>query len=111
MLLNRLLMAAVFCGLMHAQTNANKASIGGFVSNGAGVAVTSASIHVVNEATGLERETRSNTDGLYLLEALDPGVYEVRVESSGVSTSVKKIAVNVGGTMRVNVSLALDENA
>ncbi len=99
------------CGSLDAQSNANKASIGGFISNAGGLPIPNAKVRVINEATGLEREAETNSSGLYQIEALDPGTYEVRAESPGASASVKRIAVNVGGIMRVNIGLATEANA
>ncbi len=111
MYLHRLVIVGAACGLLYAQTNANKASIGGFVSNAAGSPIPGAKVRAIIEATGAERETVTNSSGLYQFEALDPGVYEVRVESSTASVSVKKIVLNVGGIMRVNIKVDLDANA
>ena len=111
MYLHRFVIVGAACGLLCAQTNANKASIGGFVSNAAGSPIPSAKVLVILEATAAERETETNNSGLYQCEALDPGIYEVRVESSSASVSVKKIVLNVGGTIRVNIKLDLEANA
>jgi hypothetical protein len=111
MCLRRFLPVIAACGFLCAQTNANKASIGGFVSNAGGSPIPHANVRVINEATGLERETETNSSGLYQFEALEPGGYEVRVESSGASASVKKINVSVGGIVRVNIGLAMEANA
>jgi hypothetical protein len=109
--LTRLVIGVAFCGFLHAQTNANKASVGGLISRAGVSPIPHAKVLVINEATGLQREAETNSSGLYQVEALDPGAYEVRVESAGASASVKNITLNIGASMRVNIGLAVEANA
>jgi Carboxypeptidase regulatory-like domain/TonB-dependent Receptor Plug Domain len=102
---------AAFCGLLWGQTNANKASIGGFVSHVDGSPIVNATVQVIQDETGLQRQTHTTSAGRYQFEALDPGIYEVRVNAANASASLQKIILNVGGTMRVNVQLGIETNA
>ena len=101
---------ALSCGL-YAQTNANKASIGGFVSDAASLPISNAKVRVINEATGLERATETNSSGLYQFDALDPGSYELRVESKDSGVSLRRIVLNVGGSIHINIGFGIEAKA
>src|SRR5687768_3563293 len=96
---------AAFCLGLAAQSSANKGSLGGFVSDSNGGPIPNASVRIVQETTGIERRIATNSAGMYEFSALDPGSYEIRVESSGFGASINRISVPVGGAMRVNIGL------
>jgi hypothetical protein len=107
----KLFTVGALCGSLAAQTNANKGSIEGFVYDSAGAAVPQASVQLVGPATGFELRTLTTGSGTYEFASLEPGNYDIKVESAGFGTSVERITVDVGATLRVNVRLTLTANA
>jgi carboxypeptidase family protein len=80
-----------------AQSDANKGQILGTIFDKNQAVVPNAKITIRNPQTGVVRELRSNGEGQFRAVLLDPGTYEVTVESPGLATSVlKEVVVNVG---------------
>ena len=84
---------------------------GGFVSDAASLPISNAKVRVINEATGLERATETNSSGLYQFDALDPGSYELRVESKDSGVSLRRIVLNVGGSIHINIGFGIEAKA
>src|SRR5258708_27253937 len=63
-------------------------TIVGTVTDPSGAAVASASVIIKNVATGIERNSTTNADGVYTAPNLIPGTYEVTITSAGFSTVV-----------------------
>ncbi len=87
-------------GAVFAQSTA---TFTGRVVDPAGGIVPAATVTATNTGTGLARTTATNNDGLYSITALDPGVYDVRVEKAGFAISTRK-----GVNLTTNSTLALD---
>ena len=84
------------------------ATIVGTVLDPQGAVVANANIVARNVDTGLERSTKSTSEGLYRFESLPPGVYDIRVESQGFGKSeVKEVKLQVGEQRDVNFSLSV----
>jgi hypothetical protein len=109
--MRQLWITSVFCVTLVAQTNANKSSIEGFVSDSTGAPVPQASIQAVGESSGIERRTLTTNSGTYEFDSLEPGDYQLRIESAGFGASVERVNLDVGVTLRVNVRLTLTPNA
>ncbi|HYO80391.1 MAG TPA: carboxypeptidase regulatory-like domain-containing protein [Bryobacteraceae bacterium] len=88
-----------------AQVDANKGAITGRVVDTAGAPVPNARVLAIQSESGLEREAISSTDGLFRIGYLLPASYEVRVESGSVGVIVQNIAVQVGASVQVNVTM------
>lgn len=73
-------------------------SIRGTVVDERGAVIQSAAVTITNRATGDARRLTTGADGSYVADNLLPGVYEVRVEAPGFTTSVQTVTVQVGGT-------------
>ncbi|GBC78471.1 hypothetical protein HRbin08_01967 [bacterium HR08] len=80
-------------------------SIQGFVSDERGDFIPQAEVTLTNRATGEMRRTRSREDGLYRIEHLPPGEYELRVEAPGFAPVVRRVLVQVGVTASADVIL------
>jgi Carboxypeptidase regulatory-like domain/TonB dependent receptor len=78
-------------------------SIGGTITDSSGAIVPGAAITATNKATGEVRSVQSNSDGVYLLSSLVPGLYDVDIAKSGMKTL--KFA---GITLSVDQKLTLD---
>ncbi len=81
-------------------------SITGTVSDPSGAAVPGATVQVQSTDTGLQRETTTNNEGIYLLSDLPPGTYTVTVTSSAFAKAViNGAAVSANQVRRVDASL------
>ncbi|MGI8988349.1 MAG: carboxypeptidase regulatory-like domain-containing protein [Bryobacteraceae bacterium] len=78
--LSTLLFFGVFAGL-NAQTTTG--SIAGAVTDPSGLAVAGAEASVTSKATGVSRTAKTNANGDFEFNVLDPGVYTVTVTASG----------------------------
>jgi hypothetical protein len=72
-----------------AQVASGAGSISGIVSDPTGAAIPAAAITVVNTTTGVQRSSRTDTDGRYYVLSLRPGVYNVEVKHAGFRASTQ----------------------
>ena len=80
-------------------------AIRGIVTDQQGAVIQNASITVTNKATGDVRKANTGGDGIYLVSALLPGEYEVKIEAQGFATQLLSVLVQVGNTSTGDVSL------
>ena len=69
-------------------------TITGNVVDSSGAIVVSANVQAINIATGFTRAVTTNADGIFILEALQPGTYELRITSPTFS-DFKEVGVVV----------------
>ncbi|MGH9345218.1 MAG: carboxypeptidase regulatory-like domain-containing protein, partial [Terriglobia bacterium] len=78
-------LAVAMCGLtMFAQSGAG--SIQGTVTDASGAVVPAVTVHVVNGATGVAADTKSNGVGFYQVPALFTGGYQITFTAAGMKT-------------------------
>ena len=82
-------------------------SIQGTVTDPSGAVVAGAKITVKGVGTGTTREATTGPSGLYNVTSLQPGPYDVTVESPGFAAQTHRIAVTVGGTASLDVKMAV----
>jgi len=70
-----------------------KASMQGTITDAKGGAVAGAKVTIVNQETGVGRDTVSAEEGFYRIALLPPGKYTVTVEATGFKKSVTKDVV------------------
>lgn len=70
-------------GSLLAFAQSDNTQLSGIVKDQAGAVIANAKITVTNEATGLERQATSNSDGYYIIPQLSPGLYTVSIEAGG----------------------------
>jgi hypothetical protein len=81
-------------------------TITGIVTDASGAAVPSATVTVLEDATGVVHTTQTNDSGNYNVPTLKPGTYTVTIEAAGFQkTQQKNILVNPGQPTGVDVSL------
>ena len=93
LILIAVLWMAIFAPGARAQSGAG--SIQGTVSDPTGGIIPEASIHVVNQATGVAADTKSNGVGFYLVPDLFTGTYTVTVKAAGMRTYVRTLQLLV----------------
>jgi Carboxypeptidase regulatory-like domain/TonB dependent receptor len=91
---------------------AASATITGRVLDPKGASVPGATVTATNTETGIVRTTTTTTDGLYRLENLSPGKYDVVIQApSFAKLEVKNVKLQVGEQRDVNVDLQLSGQA
>lgn len=97
---------AVMCllwpGLATAQFGS---SIQGVVADQSGAVVPGASVTLVDQATGIERQTETGPIGVYRFPSLGAGSYEVRVEAEGFSALVIPVDLSTNQIADINAQL------
>lgn len=82
------------------------ASLSGVAMDEKGAVVAGAKITLVNAATALKREAKTNSDGLFTLPLLPPGSYTVSAQSEGFRpVDLRDITLNVGDQRSVQITL------
>ena len=71
------------------------ATLAGTVTDASGAVIAGATISVKNTATGVSRDTTSDSSGLYSMPNITPGDYEVRVTAKGFSTACLQIIADI----------------
>jgi len=85
------------------QSDVSGATIKGTILDQNGAVVVGAVVTAKNTSTGLVRSDKSNSEGIYLIQALQPGVYEIRIEATGFETAVlKNFELTVGQVATFN---------
>src|ERR1044072_2179959 len=92
--------AVLSCAAVPAPTTAE---ITGLVTDTRSAVVPGATVTVVSKGRQTERQTKSNDQGYYRMTSLEPGDYQITVESPGF-----RVAMRTGLKLDVNQSLRLD---
>ena len=84
------------------------ATLRGIVTDPTGAVVTGATVRATHIATGTARGTETNDEGVYVLNNLQPGEYEVRINAAGFAPKVSQppVALQVGQNVTLDVTLA-----
>lgn len=81
-------------------------NVEGTVTDQTGAVVANAAVTVVNKGTGAERMATTDGNGYYRVAGLVPGVYSIKIESSGFASQLaENVTLNVGTTLTLNASL------
>ena len=74
-------------------------SIRGVITDQHGAVIQNATVTVTNKATGDSRKINAGSDGIYAVENLLPGEYDVKVEAQGFATqNITSLIVQTGST-------------
>jgi hypothetical protein len=96
-------------GLIFAQA-VDRQQITGTVTDSTGAAIPQADIVVTNEATGITRTLKSNTDGNYTVLNVPVGIYTITTTVSGFKKSVLAgVHVDIGGKPEVPIQLSVGQ--
>jgi Carboxypeptidase regulatory-like domain/TonB dependent receptor len=87
---------------------AQTAQVYGIVSDPQKAVVPGARVRVVNQATGIEQTSTTNTDGSYVVPFLLPGTYRITMQATGFSTATSDpVTLTVGQNLVFNVQLSV----
>ncbi len=102
-----LMVSALTVGLAQQATTA---SLRGRVLDPAQAVVVGAEVVALQKATGSERKTVTNAEGLFVLPNLPPGLYELRVLARGFKKTIwAEITLEVGQTVARDIQLEVGE--
>jgi hypothetical protein len=73
-------------------------SIRGTVTDQSGAIIQNAAVTVTNKATGDARKVTTGSDGIFGVENLLPGEYEVKIEAPNFATQTSTLVVQTGST-------------
>jgi len=93
--------AVVLAAAMQAQTS--RGTVSGTVLDPSGAVVTGAAVVLTNTQTGVRRSATSNDAGIYRFDAVDLGVYELRVTHAGF-----KAFLATGLGVQANLTTTID---
>jgi Carboxypeptidase regulatory-like domain len=99
------LAACLLFALVAAHAQSNYAVVRGSVLDPQHRPVPGARVHLTSTETGAKREVVTNATGLYEIAALQPGSYELSVESSGFQQARTKLNLEVGQQATVDIDL------
>lgn len=95
------------CTVTYAQSSGSTtASLIGLVKDQQGDVVPGVTLTAKNTATGLTRQTTTDSDGTFSIVLLPPGIYDVTAELSGFAPqTLKGIRLTIGQTVELNFTL------
>ena len=96
----------------YAQNAISTGALSGTVQDPSGAVITSASITLVNSATGVKWSGASNSQGIYTFPALPVGTYSAMFTAPTFrSTKVENLLIEVGHTTDCNATLSIGISA
>jgi Carboxypeptidase regulatory-like domain/TonB dependent receptor-like, beta-barrel len=110
MRLSRLLTVAflLFASKVFAQSTAGE--ISGVITDPSGSVVPGVSVSLINPSTNSVRAVKTNDSGLYVIPAIQPGIYTLKIEVAGFRAIERKdIGVQVGSANRLDFILEVGE--
>jgi iron complex outermembrane receptor protein len=96
----------LFAFLLPALALAQAAALRGVITDGSGAAIPGALVRVINTASSVAVEATTGADGSYQFQALSPATYRVEVTLDGFEAAPRRVAVQPGAPLIVDVTLA-----
>ncbi len=99
-------LAVFFASMLGVAAFAQTAQFSGRVTDPQDKVVVGANVRIFNQATGVEHNVKTNSDGLYVAPFIQPGTYQIYVQAQGFSTvSSQPLTVTVGQALVFDVQL------
>src|ERR1700686_4042178 len=90
--------------LMSAQSTGGR--ILGRVADSSGAVLANVGVTATNDATGIARETKTNSSGDYVFPEVPVGTYTLSFDLSGFKTNVRKsVALDLNQVINLNISM------
>jgi hypothetical protein len=86
------------------------AALSGDVSDPQGAVVSGVEVKARNLATSIQRTASTNRDGIFVLNNLAPGDYEVKVSAAGFGPQVAHVRLEIGQQQNLKLHLQLQKN-
>jgi hypothetical protein len=100
-----LLASGIALGSIEAVAQSGAGSIQGTVTDSTGAVIPGASIHVINQATSVAADTKSNDVGFYQVPDLFTGSYSITVTAPGMKTYKTAIELLVAQSAVINPTM------
>jgi hypothetical protein len=94
---------------IHAQVTG--ATLSGTVTDASGAVIANAQVSIRNTATGITKDTTTDSAGFYAAPNLPAGPYEVKVTAAGFNTLVTNVTLAVGAQQTLNVPMKVGETS
>lgn len=102
------LLAAIAASTSYAQTLYG--SLTGNVSDASGAVIPNARVDALNTATGIARQSDTDSRGVYLLSDLQPGTYRVTVSAPSFANHINSgVVVALNNILRLDVTLSVTQ--
>src|SRR5262249_52541269 len=102
------LLLVLFASLLLARAQSTNASLTGRITDPLKAVIVDAKISIVNNATNIRYETRTDGAGVYSLTNLPPSTYYIEVEKSGFKKLIKPdVILHVQDALELNLELAV----
>ena len=104
------MLAGLTIALLAAVANAQQLAttvLEGTVVDPQGAVVKGAPVTVRLSATGMERSTATNNEGVFVLNDLAPGIYEVRVQVQGFADFAASVSLEVGQQQKLKLAISV----
>jgi len=86
------------------------ATVFGTITDTSGAVISGAQVTILNQSTGLKRDTPTDLTGQYRIAGLPTGSYSVRVEKEGFQTQVREgISVTLASEIMLNLTLIVGD--
>lgn len=95
----------VLIAAMNASAQSGAGAIQGTITDSTGAVIPEASVHVVNNSTGVAVDTKSNNVGFYQVPGLFTGTYEISITAPGMATYNRTLQLLVGQNAVIDASL------
>lgn len=106
LLLSSFLLITYHSSLITVPGQSATATLSGTVVDANGAVVPGASVRLINSATGLQRETKTNDSGDFTAPLLHPSTYTLRVERQGFAPAeIQDLVLNVGDQKSLKIQL------
>lgn len=102
-----LLAVVLLCAVAALQAQTSRGTVTGVVTDQTKAAVPNATVEITNKETNVTRSTKTNDQGVYRFDAVDPGTYDVNVKSQGFRTYSSR-AVPVSAAQVAGVDALLE---
>jgi Carboxypeptidase regulatory-like domain/TonB dependent receptor/TonB-dependent Receptor Plug Domain len=106
-------LAFVFCLFVSAPVRAQVtgATLSGTVTDASGAVIANAQVSIKNTATGITKDSTTDSAGFYTAPNLPAGPYEVKVTAAGFNTAVSNVTLAVGAQQSLNVPMKVGETS
>jgi hypothetical protein len=106
-------LALVFCLFVsvpvHAQVTG--ATLSGTVTDASGAVIAGAQVSIKNTATGITKDSTTDSAGFYTVPNLQAGPYEVKATAKGFSTAASSVTLAVGAQQTLNMPMKVGETS
>jgi len=103
---------SIMAGAAVLLAQSSRGTVTGLVEDASKAAVSNASVELTNEQTKVVRSTHTNDAGSYRFDAVDPGIYSVKVTANGFKVaSIRNFEVGASQVASIDAQLEIGQVA